>query len=316
MRIPDTMLLVANPTSGGGRAGQWCERVAKVFRDAGIQVRTLLTRRAGDARKAAEHCGDCRLLVVFGGDGTINEVLNGADLERCVLGVVPAGTGNVLAKELGMARNPVEAARQLIGGRVVRFDMGVANGRRFACVFGAGVDGAVVKAVHEGRGAGLTQWHYVPHVAAQVLGVPPWRIGVTLDGKPFATGVHQVCVGNTRSYGGPIAMTPAAGPGDGRLDVMCMKLGAPIDTMGKVACLFLRRVDLHPGVRYGRGCRIECRSEGPAVPYEVDGEPGGWLPATVEVREGALRLLAPAGFRAVRAARETPHPGGDGRSWE
>jgi len=293
----DRMLLVANPTSGGGKAGRWVERVAEAFRQEGCGVEILLTSGAGQAREAAGRC-QLPLIVVFGGDGTFNEVLNGADLERTTLAVVPAGTGNVLAKELGMSQHPLRAVRQLLGGRTVVLDACTCNGRLFSCMFGAGIDAAVVDRVHSRRRGGLTQWHYVPHTVACTLGSSRWRIDVTVDGQPFAQGMSQVALGNTHSYGGPIEMTPAASPADGLLDVMCMRFGGLIDTCRKAAACALRRLHRTRGVLYGHGRRMVVSSDCD-VPYELDGDPGGRLPAEVEVLPASMGLLAPASFQPL-----------------
>jgi len=124
MAVFDRVLVVANPVSGSRRAGHALDEVVDAFRGAGCKVDRLLTERPNHGRDAAGEYGhDGALIVAFGGDGTFNEILNGADLERSVLTVIPAGTGNVLAKEIGVARSPLLAARQLLGGRVVRLEV-------------------------------------------------------------------------------------------------------------------------------------------------------------------------------------------------
>ena len=119
--------------------------VAELEREGGWDIEMILTGKAGDGREAAaEFHPRNGLVVVFGGDGTAHEVLGGLNLECCALGVVPAGTGNVLAKELRMARRPDGAAAQLLSARTARLDVGLCNGRRFICVFGAGLDAQAV----------------------------------------------------------------------------------------------------------------------------------------------------------------------------
>lgn len=301
----DRVLLIANPHSGGGKAARWLDRVAAALRQAGCAVDQVLTRRAGEGRDAARrYQHDNALVIAFGGDGTVNEVLNGADLERSTLAVIPAGTGNVLGKEIGMSRRPPAAVRQLLDGRVVRLDMGVCNGRRFICVFGAGVDAWVVRKVHERRGRGMTQWHYVPHVMRMLLRPPRWEIAVEVDGRPVACAADQVAVGNTHSYGGPLEMTPAAAPDDGLLDVMCVRRQNLANTINLTVCCFFRSVHLSRQVHYVRGKRVAVSAPGYRVPYQVDGEAAGFLPAEVVLEAGAVRLLVPAAFRPLtRSAR-------------
>jgi len=291
------VLLVANPISGLRRAGRWREKVEAAFRRAGHPVETLLTRGPGHAAEAAADCPPGCLIVAFGGDGTFNEVLNGARLDSSTLAVIPAGTGNVFAKELGSARQPLKAARQLLQGHVVRLDVGLCNGRRFMSVFGAGIDAWVVERVHERRGGSLTQWHYLPHIARIALKSDPWRIRVEVDGQQLTSGAEQVCAGNTRSYGGPIAMTPAASPADGLLDVMCFARRGPADGAVLGACALLRALHLSTGARYARGRTVTVSAPGQRVPYELDGDSAGSLPARVSVLPGAARVLVPRAFR-------------------
>jgi YegS/Rv2252/BmrU family lipid kinase len=295
----DKALLVANPISGSCTAARWLPRVTAEFEAAGCHLETLMTRRAGDAKEAAAAAGPNSLVVAFGGDGTYNEVLNGADLEGVTLAVIPAGAGNVFAKELGMSWHPLQAARQLLRGHVVRLDVGALNGRRFASVFGAGIDAWVVKAVHERRGRGMTQWHYAPHVVWGLVQPLSWEMEVEVDGRPFADDLDQVAVGNTHSYGGPMEMTPAATPADGRFDIMCARRRDLPDVVSLMLCGFLRRLHRSRRVRYGRGMRVHVTSRRPGVPCEVDGEPAGTLPAEITMLPGAAKVLAPAGFRAL-----------------
>lgn len=299
----DKVLIIANPTSGECKASRWLDRVSAAFTNAGCRTETAVTEHAGHGKElAASHGSDNALLVAFGGDGTVNEVLNGADLERSTLAVIPAGAGNVLAKELGMSAWPRAAVRQLLRGRVVRLDVGVCNGRRFACVFGSGVDGWVVKVVHEQRRGGLTQWHYVPHAVRGLLSPVPWQLAVELDGRPFGEGFDQVAVGNTHSYGGPIEMTPAASPEDGLLDVMAFRRQRPAGTLCLAASGLLHALHRSRRVCYARGKHVHVSSARSEVPYELDGDYGGVLPAEVTMRVAAVRVLVPSGFRAVRRA--------------
>jgi len=294
-------IVVANPISGSGRAPRCLEGIAAAVRSIAARVEVVVTGRPGDARDAVgELCGEGALALAVGGDGTFNEMLNGAPLETCTLGIIPAGTGNVLAKELGVSRRAARAVRQLLCGRVRRLDLGVCNGRRFASMFGAGVDARAVELVSRRRQGRLTQLHYVPHVVRASLWPPSRRIEVTLDGERFAEGAVQVSVGNTHSYGGPIEMTPAAAPDDGLLDVMALRAEGIGALAGLAAPALLHALHLSGRVRYGRGRRVVVRAPGTGVPYELDGDAAGRLPATVQVRPGAVRVLAPRSFRPAR----------------
>ncbi|MFO8007370.1 MAG: diacylglycerol kinase family lipid kinase [Candidatus Brocadiia bacterium] len=307
MRQFDRLLIVANPTSGRGLAGRRAERVAETLRHVAREMKVVVTRGAGHARESVASLDAGRnLAVAFGGDGTFNELLNGAELDHCTLAVIPAGTGNVLAKELGMSRRPAVAARQLLRARPLTLDMGLCNGRRFICMFGAGLDAQIVRLIHEARGNTLTQLNYVPYVIRSVLDMPEFRIATDLDGRPFASGAVQVSVGNTHSYGGPMEMTPAASPHDGLLDAMSLRLRSLLDVPRLTACGLLRALHLCRHARYGRGRELVVRSEAGEVPYELDGEAAGMLPARISMRPAAVRVLAAPGYGHLQ--RHPPEP--------
>jgi len=297
--IQGDVLLVANPISGHGRVGRRLDAVAKAVRSQGVTVDVLKTAGPGDARRAAEGFTG-NIILSFGGDGTFNEVLNGADLERCALGAIPAGAGNVLAKELGMPLSPLDAVEALACGRVARFDLGICNGRRFISMIGAGIDAHVVNRVHERRKGCLTQLHYVPVLAGVGVRLVRWGIEVEVDGRLLVRDADMVCVGNAHSYGGPIEMTPMASPADGLLDVMALRVRGVGDMVGPTLGLFLRSLHACPGVRYGRGRSVRLRSARDGVPWQVDGDSGGLLPADIRCEPGRVRLLVPRAFRPRR----------------
>ena len=291
------VLLVANPISGGGRAGVYLDVAADRLRRRGSNVHVVRTTGRGDALEAARGFRGGLLLAV-GGDGTINELLNGMRLEDCALAVVPAGTGNVFAKELGLlALDPLKALRRIESGRLVRLDLGLCNGRRFACMFGAGFDAHVVDLIHRRRGRRLTQFHYAAPAVRAILKLEQWDIRVTVDGAPFARAADQVCAGNTRSYGGPLSLTSAASPTDGLLDVMATRFGFLLDAVSPCLATLLHSTHGCPAVRYGRGVRVEVTSSRRDAPWQVDGDFAGYLPATIELEPGRVTAVAAADAR-------------------
>jgi len=295
------VLMVANPISGGGKAGRWADDVAEALRAAGVTPHLVRTGKSGDAREAAaEFTGG--LILAFGGDGTFNEVLNGADLDRCVLGLLPAGTGNVLGKELKLCGTAARAVELLRTGRVTRFDLGVCNERRFISMVGFGADAHIVRLIHESRAGRMSQIRYVPLVAREVVRLHDWDIEAAADGRVFVRHANYVCIGNTHSYGGPIEMTPAASPTDGELDVMAVRARSIVDYLAPGLALPMRSLHLGRSVLYGRGVRFRLTSSGEDVPWQVDGDPGGVLPAEVHCEPNGVRLVVPGGFRSRASA--------------
>jgi len=289
---PNAILIIANPISGGGRAGRYLDAVAQTVSECGVKPQVFKTARAGDARRAAgEFTG--QVILSFGGDGTFNEVLNGADLGRCALGVLPAGAGNVIAKELGVPRDPIAAVCALASGRIVPLDLGVCNGRRFISMVGAGMDAHIVNLIHRRRRGRVSQLHYVPSLLRESMRPQHWGISVSVDDAPLARGANLVCVGNTHSYGGPIEMTPAACPTDGALDVMVTAAGNAVELLTAGLASLLRALHASRSSLYTRGRRVRLTSRRQDVPWQVDGDPGGCLPAELHCEPAGVRVLVP-----------------------
>ena len=143
-------VIIGNPNSGRAGDEDYLERFAKILRSGGLTVEVLNTEHPNHATELAALAGD-RLVVAAGGDGTVNEVLNGLS-RQATLGVLPLGTANVLAREFGLPLDPAEACQRILKGERSRVDFGVAtNGagaeRRFACMAGIGFDAKVIGAV-------------------------------------------------------------------------------------------------------------------------------------------------------------------------
>lgn len=296
VRTVERILLVANPISGRGKVERHLDKVAELLKRVGVHVDVFTTEKKGDARRAASECCGGAILC-FGGDGTFNEVLNGTDLDASALGIIPAGTGNVLAKELGIPRSPALAVQTLLNGKIVSYDLGYAGDRRFISVFGAGLDAHIVDLVHRKRGGKLTLFHYIPFLFRQAFQLPQWDISVRVDGQALTQRGNVVCIGNGRSYGGPIQLTPAACPQDGEFDAMVTQIGGPAEIWNPALAALLRCLHACRSARYTRGKRFSVQSPCDDVPWQVDGDLGGTLPIEVWCEPGRVRMIAPRDYQ-------------------
>lgn len=288
--------VIFNPTARGDRALARLRRLREVAGDAMF----FPTARAGHAVELAGQAArdGYSTVVAAGGDGTINEVLNGlmrvpADA-RPALGVVPIGTANVYARELGLPFG-VEAAWQVIStGRQRRVDVGRAQSagrerRHFAQLAGAGFDALAIAALDMKLKKRMNWLAYVMSGLQIVArGLP--SLTVTADDRR-CEGCF-VFIGNGRFYGGSFGLFPEARLDDGLLDVCVFEGGRVLDVMR-----YLPRVltGSHPklaDVHYFKAKQV--RVESPqTVPTELDGELWGNCPAEFSVEAGALRVMAP-----------------------
>src|ERR671917_1416787 len=143
-------VIIGNPNSGSARDEGYLARFAEILRVGGLKIEVLNTERPDHATELAAIAGD-RLVIAAGGDGTVNEVVNGLS-KGATLGVLPLGTANVLARELGLPLRPEDACERILSGTGSQMDVGVATDqegteRRFACMAGIGFDANVVSEV-------------------------------------------------------------------------------------------------------------------------------------------------------------------------
>lgn len=285
--------IIANPIAGGGRGALMAERLDAALRRRGIQVEVFTTTRRGDAEsEARQSTADC--IVAVGGDGAVNETVNGLRGKDQPMTALPVGTANVVAKELGLRPDAEQIAEVVRGGRRRRLDAGECGGRLFLLGAGAGLDAAVVEQVHAARRGG--RLHYGNYVgpAWQLLqqGVFP-RIRVLLDGEELDGAAEYVVVGNCKRSAGLLCITPEAELDDGLLDVCCIDQINLLRTinLGLAACMpgFSRRDD----IRYKKGREVELTPASGRVPLQIDGDPMGELPAAIRVAPAAVQFLVP-----------------------
>lgn len=287
-------LILANPISGGGKS----RRVAPDLRDAlvarGHEVELHFTTHKGDAGQQAARCGEGRFdaVVSVGGDGTLNEILNGLrDLSQ-PLAILPLGTANVLAKELRLPFAPQGLAELLHGGRARELAVGTANGRRFLLFCGVGFDARMVEElerVRTGTG-GMRRW--IGPVWNVIRSWPRQDLHVVADGSTVATTANQVLVTRVRGYGGILHLPRAVDWSDGKLHLLCFLQRTRLAWAAAAARAMLGRLEPSPRLLHGTATRITVTAATP-TPYQVDGDLGGTTPVEIELLPGRARVFTP-----------------------
>ena len=295
------VLIIANPIAGGGKGKLRAEALHRALTARMDGAELLLTAAAGDGRAAAENA-DADGIIVVGGDGTVNEVLNGMADDAPWLAVFPVGSANVVARTLAMPRDVEQMAALAEAGPTRRVDVGccAASGargeKRFLLGAGAGLDAAVVAEVHARRGKslGLRKWVRPALTTARRYAYPPIR--VTVDGAPLCDDASYVVLGNCRYSAGIIPATPEARIDDGLLDV-CALRHTGILRLARIAAATFRPGFTERGdVLYAQGRDIRFEPAGAeAPPLQIDGDPAGCAPAEFSILPGALQVLAAPG---------------------
>jgi diacylglycerol kinase (ATP) len=285
--------LVVNPTSGKGRGARVRGAVEERLRAGGMHVRTIVGNDGDHARDLAHAAvtEGVGALVALGGDGMVHLALQAVAGTDTPLGIVPAGTGNDLASSLGLPLDdPVAAAALIAGGSQRKIDAVRTGDRWFGCVLGAGFDSVVNERANRlKRPRGPRRYDIA--IALELPRFKALPFVLTLDGEEWRTDAMLVAVGNAKSYGAGIRITPDAVLDDGLLDVCVL---APVGKVEFVKTLPKARTGQHvhhPAVTIKRARTVTIDS--PGVVAYADGERMGPLPLTCECVPGALRVFAP-----------------------
>ena len=291
------VLLIHNPTAGGGRASRLVAEVAARLGGDGVEVERHQTRSLEDARLAAcQAAGSVDAVVAVGGDGTVGACAAGlADAGAnagAALGVVPAGGGNDAARSLGLpAGDPLAAAALLPRLRRRPADLASVAGRAYLNVAGAGFDSEVNRIANQRLGWAGNRPRYVGAVLAELAVGRTARFRLTLDGQASEPRGWLVAVANGPSYGGGMRVAPQASMDDGLLEVVVIHDVGKLEFLRTFPKVFSGRHLEHPAVAVHRAARVELDADRPLTVY-ADGEPAGTLPATFEVHPAAITVLA------------------------
>jgi YegS/Rv2252/BmrU family lipid kinase len=276
--------LILNPISGQGRGKKLLPEVVKRLEGLGYRADIVQTSKPGHARESAASAGeeDVALFVIFGGDGTISEVVNGLAGRPVPICVAPVGTANCLAKELNLGTHIEGLIRRIDAMQTRLIDSLLVNEKRALLFVGAGFDGEVGRKMAEGRSGHITELSYFLPVLRTLLTYHFPRFRVEIDGKEVESGATFVEVANVSTYGGPIVLSPDAKPDDGLLDVLIAdtwRRGTMVEYLAQ-ACI-AKRVSGH-NVRHLRGSEIALTAN-ERVPVQVDGDFAGHLPVKIKV---------------------------------
>lgn len=293
-------LVVVNPASGGGHAARQWARYRPMLAAALPAHEVHLTGGPGDAAAAATAAAQrgVRRFLAVGGDGTVNEVLNGlgpwlqpAGTDRPLLAVLPAGTGNDWARSLALPSAPASLAAVLAGGRSREQDVGelnFADGRQhlFANVAGAGFDAHVLQHLPQGGPRALT---YLRGVLRAVRGYSPPRLHQRLpDGTTLELARAFLAMAAVNAYaGGGMHVAPGADPADGELDFVAVEALSLAAVLGRLPKLYNGKLLGDRAVRWCRSPAAHWELT-PAAAVQADGQLCGQTPVTLGVRPRSL----------------------------
>ena len=291
---PRRLALIVNPSAGGGRAGQALPDVQDALRRLGLEHRVETTRsleHAGElAREAAERD---EVAVAFGGDGLVGAVAAALRHSTGLLGILPGGRGNDLARVLGIPLQPVPACQILAGGTVRPLDLGQAGERTFVGIASCGFDSEANRIANQTR---LVRGNLVYAYGAlrALAGWKPATFEVTLDGNRVhvVTG-YSVGACNSKAYGGGMYAAPDAELDDGLLDIVtCAQMPKHRFLTSMLPKVFKGTHVQMPEVTVLRAAQATISADRPFTMY-ADGDPIAELPVSVRALPRAVRVLGP-----------------------
>lgn len=290
-----SVLFIVNPVSG--RKGKK-RRIIKLLQERGCKLQ--FTRFAGDAVEIARNAVE-DVVVAVGGDGTVNEVARGLTGTDKILGIVPCGSGDGLARHLGISggvrslwptgRNLDRMLDIIENGRVRRLDWGTVNGNPFFSVCGTGLDAIVSERFAKAGSRGLMT--YIREAVRTWRGFRPLKYTIETDGRTMETEAVLITCGNSSQWGNGARITPLAKSDDGLLEVTVLKVFRTIEI--PVLVWRLMTGSLHKSRRAVslRGKEIRIYGSAPG-PFHLDGD---WMPAVrnleIRIMPDRLRVLVP-----------------------
>lgn len=291
---------IVNPKAGATSSKLTGRRFEQYLVKEGFEVRASLTNSLDHACELATDAAvgyDCAMVVVVGGDGTVREVAHGLEGSDKPLLIVPQGTENLLANELGFDEQLKTLIKTFEAGYVRPLDLGSVNGKCFTSIAGFGFDGEVVKRVSEQRAGHIHYFDYLWPIWRTFWNYKFDSMRVEVDGEEIFDGPGLVFVGNISRYALGLQILHYADFGDGLLDVCIYKCASQLHLAKHSVMTVLKHHANRRDVIYRQGKNVSVSSETDCIKTEIDGDPGPALPVQIEIIPQAVNCLVPEGAK-------------------
>jgi YegS/Rv2252/BmrU family lipid kinase len=293
IRKPEQLHLIVNPRAGHGRGHRALKRLWSAGHELGLKLNPKITKYPGHALKLAARVAQedtNNLVVVMGGDGTIGEVANGLLHSSCILGIIAVGTGNDIARSLGLPLNRIRESLEIIQrGRVREIDVAASAERSFLSVMGVGFPVEVAIAANRIRGLRGPSVFFLAMYRSLLRMRSVW-MEIRLDGRRVEGDFTSLLVQNTPYTGGGLLIAPSARMDDGFLDVITVGRIGKADLMVRLPTLYRGTHLQHSKFTLTKCKVLEVRSI-TQLPTMFDGDLYGSTPTSVEIKRKALRVI-------------------------
>jgi diacylglycerol kinase (ATP) len=300
---PGSVVVVANPTAGDGKAGRLIGKVNAILEQLGVDHEIRVSGSPEELEQLAHAAGEQGgIVAVLGGDGSVNLAVNGLAGTSGTLAVLPAGTGDDFAKAIDVGKLE-DATRLLADPKTVDVDLiGVTAGveqRRFINVAGAGFDSEVSDVAAGMRRRLGSRAHYAIATVKTLPRFVPARFHLDLDGSSIDVDAMLVVVGNSYAYGGGMKVLPQASIVDGALDICIVTAMSKAAFLRAFPKVYVGKHATHPNVMMLRGTDLKVEANR-RVSVFADGEKVGSLPAVFTVLPKALPVVVGPNAKAIR----------------
>jgi YegS/Rv2252/BmrU family lipid kinase len=290
-------LFILNPMAGVGGRRDFLQLIEKACKEKRVKFKILFTRSQGDARKIILKKFDkYDIFVAVGGDGTMNEVASALAGTTGIMGLIPAGSGNALGRELGLSLKPEQAVYQLLEGHPIRIDTGLVNGRRFMNVCGVGFDSHIARCFAKSTSRGPIP--YFKAVMREFFRYKPETYTVEAGGDITSHTAFVLTLANTSQYGNNAYIAPGATVTDGLLDFSALRPFGLFGALGLGFRLFNRTI--HRSRLSTSFQTKEIVIKGENLNFHVDGEPvKNSKPLHISIDPLSLNIVVPG--KAIRS---------------
>lgn len=285
------ILLIINPNAGSGLGNSYIPKIKKFFNKKNIKLDIFETKAPKQAIKKAKQCKNkYNIIIAAGGDGTVNEVVNGMVCGKAALGIISLGTANALATEFKIPRDVKEACKFIANKKPKRIDVGKVNSHYFLLCCGVGFDAKVVKDVdlRFKQQTGTLLFHL--NVIKNLFTYDMPKLRIIIDGK--ITNGYTVIVQNSRHYGGRYVLLEQAKIDDGLLDIMVIEKNSPFVVLQAILSgIFLGKLISFDDISIYKGKKIEIRPVDKEAYVHTDAELIGKAPVKIRVLPKKLGVI-------------------------
>lgn len=287
-----SILIIANPAAGGGRSLKVLAKTKAILQTNAVPHKILLTDGPGHAISLAKQAAAAKwpIIATIGGDGTINEVIQGIVNTETALAIIPGGTGNDLARSLSVPLKTHAAVRILLDGVITAIDCGYSSYRAFGALVSIGFPVTVIQYVNSTQGLLKGSPKFLAAVWKTIQHLKAFPAKIAVDGYVRQVNTIGIFVQNTKFAGGGLMIAPDADPADSTFDIVIVHNLLRRELISTLPKAYWGAHKDHPAVEFLRGKQVEIATQQP-LPMLFDGEVVGETPLRATIVPAALRVV-------------------------